>query len=217
MIIISINTSAKVCSVAVHQNGHLLANTNIHSERVASAHLTPIIDQLLNACGLSYQQISGIAVAKGPGSYTGLRIGVSTAKGLCFALDIPLIGINTLEAMAYEASQLNPGLRYAPMLDARRMEVFTAVYGPNLDILKETHAEVLSAESYQELLATQKLLFFGDGSEKSKVLLAQNPNAQFMENTIDATAIGIGFLACKRFEKGQFENLVTFEPYYLKV
>jgi tRNA threonylcarbamoyladenosine biosynthesis protein TsaB len=216
MTILSVNTSAKVCSVAIHQEGILLASTNIFSERVASSQLTPIIDKLLAACGLAYKQLNAVAVAKGPGSYTGLRIGVSTAKGLCFALDIPLIGINTLEAMAYVAQSQLPGYYYVPMLDARRMEVFTAVYDPNLALIKETHAEVLTEESYSELLATNKLLFFGDGSLKSKEIFAPNPNIVYSTTSIEATAEGVGYLASKRYAEGKFENLVTFEPYYLK-
>jgi tRNA threonylcarbamoyladenosine biosynthesis protein TsaB len=215
--ILSIETSQKVCSVAIHKNQELLINTTIFSDKSASGQLVPIIEQSLLNCQLKPNNLNAIAVAKGPGSYTGLRIAVSTAKGLCLAIDKPLIAINTLMAMAKQVVPFFPKNHlFCPMLDARRMEVYCAVFDSELNIVQITTAKIIDENSFVELLAENNVVFFGDGADKSMVILGKNRNAIFLDSKIYPSANQIGELAINKYEKGEYENLVTFEPYYLK-
>ncbi|MES2796394.1 MAG: tRNA (adenosine(37)-N6)-threonylcarbamoyltransferase complex dimerization subunit type 1 TsaB [Bacteroidota bacterium] len=215
--LLSIETSQKVGSVAIHKNNELLASHTLYTEKSASSLLTPQIEQILSNCDLKPSELSAIAVAKGPGSYTGLRIAVSTAKGLCVAIDKPLISVNTLEAMACQISPFFPKhYLLCPMLDARRMEVYCMILNQNLEIVEKTHAKIIDEGSFSELLDKNIVVFFGDGAAKCKTALSQNKNAIFLERAIFPNAEKVGELAVKKFEKQQFENLVTFEPYYLK-
>lgn len=218
-IILSIETSTKACSAAVHQDGKLLSVSELYNEKSSSGMLTTLISHVIKTANLTFQDLDAIAVAKGPGSYTGLRIGVSTAKGLCFTLERPLIAINTLEAMAYQLSTLNfqlPTL-LCPMLDARRMEVYCSIFNSDdLEIIEPTQAKIIDETSFADLLSTHKIMFFGDGAEKCRAVLSENPNAIFLEKTIFPSAKNIGFLATKAFEKEQFESVADFEPFYLK-
>jgi tRNA threonylcarbamoyladenosine biosynthesis protein TsaB len=216
LIILSINTTSKACSVALYSHGQLAASFSVYSEKVASAQLTPMIADLLQKTDTSPAALSAVAVAKGPGSYTGLRIGVSTAKGICTALDIPLLAINSLEAMAFDVAAFVPDhTLIAPMLDARRMEVYTAVYDKNLNEILPTQAKILENVPFAELLAQKHVYFMGDGASKCQPLLQNNNNAHFLTN-IWPTAGAIAQLAAVKYEQQAFENLVTFEPYYLK-
>ena len=231
-IILSIETSTKGCSAAVHQEGKLLSISELYHEKSSSGMLTTLIEHVLRVANLSFQDLDAIAVAKGPGSYTGLRIGVSTAKGLCFTLEKPLIAINTLEAMAfsiydlrmtiYESKIVNHKSEIAnylrcPMLDARRMEVYCAVYqGFAMQEVAQTQAKIIDETSFADLLENNKMLFFGDGAEKCKAILGGNPNAIFLNEIINPSARSVGVLATKAFENAQFENVADFEPYYLK-
>jgi tRNA threonylcarbamoyladenosine biosynthesis protein TsaB len=215
--ILSIETSQKVCSVAIHNNGEEIANCTLSSEKSASSLLTPIIEQTLANCYLKPTDLAAVAVAKGPGSYTGLRIAVSTAKGLCLAIEKPLIAIDTLKAMTSQVVDYYPiNYMYCPMLDARRMEVFCAVLNNNLAFLEKTNAKVLDEESFGELLNKNYVVFFGDGACKCKGLFGDNKNAIFLENKISPNAKTVGKLAYQAFLNSEFENLVTFEPFYLK-
>jgi tRNA threonylcarbamoyladenosine biosynthesis protein TsaB len=215
--LLSIETSQKVGSVAIHKNNELLACQTIYTEKSASSLLTPQIEQILSNCGLKPTDLAAIAVAKGPGSYTGLRIAVSTAKGLCVAIDKPLIAVNTLEAMACQISPFFPKhYLLCPMLDARRMEVYCMILNQKLDIIEKTHAKIVDESSFSELLDENIVVFFGDGAAKCKAAFAQNKNAIFLEKAIFPNAETVGELAVRKFEKQEFENLVTFEPYYLK-
>jgi tRNA threonylcarbamoyladenosine biosynthesis protein TsaB len=214
--ILSIDTSQKVCSVAISKNGEIIANTVLYNDKSASGLITPIIEQILLNCDLKPDALDAIAVGKGPGSYTGLRIAVSTAKGLCMAIEKPLIGINTLEGMAKQIAKYYPSdYLFCPMLDARRMEVFCAIYDSHINTIEETTSKIIDENSFSNLLAAHKIVFFGDGAAKCKVILSENKNAIFLEN-IFPNAGSIAELATIQYDKNQFENLVTFEPFYLK-
>lgn len=212
-VILSIETSTPVCSVAIHNEQGLVAMTNLHKGMSHSSLLNPVIQSLLQLTDLPMSELTAIAISKGPGSYTGLRIGTSTAKGLCYALDIPLISVETLKAMA--SGVQNPDEYFlCPMLDARRMEVYTSIYNNELSVIKETSPIVLDGNSFADILKKQKIIFFGNGSAKLKGVIS-NPNAYFIDN-VEPDAQYVGTLALKKFEEGQFEDLAYFEPYYLK-
>ncbi len=244
-IILSIETSTKACSAAIHQDGKLLSVSELYNEKSSSGMLTTLIEHVVKTASLKLQDVDAIAVAKGPGSYTGLRIGVSTAKGLCYTLEKPLIAINTLEAMAFSIYDLRAVRRsdsifdvenrsqvkndlivnhqssivnlLCPMLDARRMEVYCAVYkADTLEILEQTQAKIIDETSFADLLENHQIIFFGDGAEKCRATLGGNPNAVFLNQTIFPSAKSIGALATRAFEQQQFENVADFEPFYLK-
>lgn len=178
--------------------------------------LTTLIKNCLENAGYQLADFDAIAVAKGPGSYTGLRVGVSTAKGLCYALEKPLIAINTLEAMALQVGSFFKGHLLCPMIDARRMEVYCALFDDQNNFIRETAAVILNDESFQDLLKDFKVVFFGDGAAKCGPLLKEHPNAFFPSIDINPSARTIGQLAIAAFEQGNFEDVVAFEPYYLK-
>jgi tRNA threonylcarbamoyladenosine biosynthesis protein TsaB len=243
-IILSIETSTKACSAAIHQDGKLLSVSELYNEKSSSGMLTTLIEHVVKTASLTLQDVDAIAVAKGPGSYTGLRIGVSTAKGLCFTLEKPLIAINTLEAIAFQlsigwysawrhsAGRHSAGRHSAvnyqlggsplsiflcPMLDARRMEVYCAVYKVDtLELLEPTQAKIIDETSFADLFENHKIIFFGDGAEKCHAILGNNPNAVFLDQVIFPSAKSIGELATRSFEQQKFENVADFEPFYLK-
>ncbi len=215
-LILSIETSTKVCSVALHRGDTLLASSEILIERSHSKFITILIENLFSHSGEQMSDLDAIAVSKGPGSYTGLRIGVSTAKGLCYALEKPLIAISTLDSMAYEANRFNhTKALLCPMIDARRMEVYNALFDAELHCLEEVNAKIIEENSFKELLDKQPVLFFGDGSQKCIKPFGENKNAIFIENVFPS-AINIGVLALKAFEEKKFEDVAYFEPFYLK-
>jgi tRNA threonylcarbamoyladenosine biosynthesis protein TsaB len=185
--------------------------------------LTTLIQHVVKVSGLEFTDLDAIAVAKGPGSYTGLRIGVSTSKGLCFTLDKPLLAVNTLQALAWQVHNIVQSVSSSetpllcPMLDARRMEVYCALYlADTLEQVSPTEAKIIDETSFAEFLKNQKIIFFGDGATKCKEVLGKNANAVFLEQTINPSAKGIGVLAYEAYQVNQFENIADFEPYYLK-
>ena len=217
MLLLSIDTSTRGCSVALHGDAGLLANYELYTDRSSSAMLTTLMSSTVEHAGYTLQDLDAVAVAKGPGSYTGLRVGVSTAKGLCYALDKPFIAINTLEAMALQVSPFFPkDFLFCPMIDARRMEVYASVFDAENNIVESTRAIILDENSFQNLLENHKVVFFGDGAAKCKPLFEQNPNAFFISEEIRPSAKTVGKLAVKSFEKGEFEDVASFEPFYLK-
>ncbi|TDB63346.1 tRNA (adenosine(37)-N6)-threonylcarbamoyltransferase complex dimerization subunit type 1 TsaB [Arundinibacter roseus] len=218
MLILSLDTSIRGCSVALHANGLLLAAYELHTERSSSSMLTTLIKNVVEQAGYTLQALDAIAVAKGPGSYTGLRVGVSTAKGLCYALDKPLIGIPTLMGMAAQLAPLYPAnYLFCPMIDARRMEVYAAVYDTDLQTVMPTQAVILDELSIIDVLNTQQpIIFFGDGAHKAKAGLSVHPQAFFPSVEIQPSARTIGPLATEAFQQQQFEDVASFEPYYLK-
>ena len=215
--ILSLDTSTTVCSVALHTPaGTLLGCYDLYTERTASARLTTLVQEVVTHTGYTLANLSAIAVAKGPGSYTGLRIGVSTAKGLCMALDIPLIGVNTLAALTEQVRAFYPPhFLLCPLIDARRMEVYCAVYEQNGRLLRETAAVILDEHAFADLLPHRPMVFFGDGAAKAQPVLDQ-PNAHFPNGLVRPSARAVGTLAVAAYAAGQFEDLVRFEPYYLK-
>ena len=215
-LILSIDTSTKVCSVALHKYGKLLAISELYTEKSHSGMLTTLCENVVKHAGFSLNALDAIAVAKGPGSYTGLRIGVSTAKGFCFALDKPLISVNTLEAMAYQVKDFyDESHLICPMIDARRMEVYCQVLDNEMNIILETEAKIIDETSFSELLEQKRIVFIGDGSAKCQEKIV-HPSAIFPKIEITPSAKTVGILATNLYEKSLFENVVTFEPFYLK-
>ena len=216
MLLLSLDTSTTVCSVALHSDGGLLGCYELFTERTSSSMLTTLIGNVVQQTGFALNDLDGVAVAKGPGSYTGLRIGVSTAKGLCFALDRPLLSVNTLRAMTEQVRQFFLPTLFCPMIDARRMEVYCALYDQTGAEVKPTAAEIIDENSFGEWLADHQIVFFGDGADKCRAVLEKHPNALFLAELIRPSARTIGELATDKFRTGQFENLAAFEPFYLK-
>jgi len=214
--ILQIETATPVCSVAISVNGKTIALKEEKAQNIHASSLTLFIADVMEAAGLAYTDLDAIAVSKGPGSYTGLRIGVSTAKGLCFALDKPLIAINTLKMMAngYLLQHHNFGGLVCPMIDARRMEVFTAVFDHHLEEVEQTHAKIIDDKSFVLALQDHYVSFIGDGAEKCQTVI-DDPNAHFhLENFNSANYMSN--LAFAAFEAKTFEDVAYFEPFYLK-
>jgi len=214
-LILSIETATRICSVALHESGKLVAGEEVDRERSHSEQLVPMIQRLFSRGDYQLKDLDGIAISEGPGSYTGLRIGTSTAKGICYALDVPLIGVNTLMAMAFGASQgAEKRSLYCPMIDARRMEVYCLLVDEDLKTVEDTEAKILEPGSFLGHLNSQKILFFGDGSDKFKRIV-QHPNARFLKE-FNPSATYMGTLAFQKFKDEHFANLAYFEPFYLK-
>ena len=213
-LILLIETSTKNCSVALADGGKLIALKEEVSEKYShSEKLNYFIKTLFAKHKYDIKDIDAIAISKGPGSYTGLRIGVSTAKGLCYALDIPLIAISTLRAVAYGISQKQVAELYCPMIDARRMEVYNAFYDVANNEIRPVQAEVINENSFQKELKS-KVLFFGDGAQKCKEFI-KHPNARFIDGIYPSSQYMIS-IATSKFEDKIFEDIAYFEPYYLK-
>jgi tRNA threonylcarbamoyladenosine biosynthesis protein TsaB len=212
---LSLDTSSDGCSVAVHDTEKLLGCLEIHEEYAHGAKLAVLIKSVLEECKIALKDLSAVGIASGPGSYTGLRIGTSTAKGLCYSLGIPLISADTLSVMALRAKKRERrAALMCPMLDARRMEVYCAIFDSDLKFVQPIQAKVIEEGAFGELLENSKIVFFGNGAEKCRGLL-NHPNALFLEN-IYPSAVEVGELILKKFENRQFEDLVHFEPIYLK-
>ncbi|MFN0049100.1 MAG: tRNA (adenosine(37)-N6)-threonylcarbamoyltransferase complex dimerization subunit type 1 TsaB [Cytophagales bacterium] len=221
MLILSLETSTHVCSVALHRAGNLLACVEILIDKSHAEKITLLIEEVCIKAEVSLANIDAIAISKGPGSYTGLRIASSTAKGLCFALGKPFIAIDTLQSIALQVVklenldlQLVDNVAIVPMIDARRMEVFTANYDAHAIRISDFDAKIIDENSYRELLETKKLIFCGNGADKCQTTIL-HPNAKFIDG-IYPKATFIGYLATKKYLKNDFEDVVNFEPFYLK-
>jgi len=215
-LILAIETSTVVCSVALFDGPLILGLQELYTEKSHSQFLTPMVGNVVDQAGYKLEVLDAVAISMGPGSYTGLRIGTSTAKGLCFALDIPLISVNTLMAMVYGMNEFNQnGKLLCPMIDARRMEVFSMVTDDKMKILEDTQAKVIDELSYHQFLQEYEMLFFGNGSDKCKKILSKNPNAHFIKG-VNPSASNMGDLAWKKYQNKKFEDLAYFEPFYLK-
>lgn len=210
-IILSIETATTVCSVALSKDGSVIGSREINEGFVHAEKLTVFIQEILKEAQLEAAQLSAVAVSSGPGSYTGLRIGASVAKGLCYALDLPLISVPTLEAMALGAISLYPNdAFYCPMIDARRMEVYCALFDAELNIISPVEAKIIDAGFMSGF--SRPIICFGDGSDKAKTL--PEIKHQFVECLPSAANVSV--LAEKKFAMNAFENVSLFEPFYLK-
>ena len=212
--ILSLETSTEVCSVAVHNQGQLVAERESLDAYSHAEKLAPLIDEILADNNIKRGELSAVAVSAGPGSYTGLRIGTSTAKGLCYALNIPLITISTLESMLEGIEHGNENHLLCPMLDARRMEVYCLLADSNDHIILDTHAKIIDNTSFSDYLSTKKISFYGNGAEKCKQVIPSE-NAIFID-AVKPSAINIGTLASIKYQKNDFADLGNFEPDYLK-
>ena len=216
-LILSIDTSTAACSVALHQDDRLLGCYDLLTERTSAAMLTTLISDVVQQSGYELHHLNAVAVAKGPGSYTGLRIAVSTAKGLCFALDKPLLSVNTLTAMAEQVRPFFPeDYVLCPMIDARRMEVYCAFYDTAGLEVQPTSAQIIDQNSFADWLTRGPVVFFGDGAAKCRASLGNHLNAHFPDALVLPSARTVGHLATAAFAEGRFEDIVTFEPFYLK-
>ncbi len=215
--IILIETSTALCSVALAEDGRIVAYKESETPRAQASLTAPFVKELLDAQGIGVRDCDAVCVSKGPGSYTGLRVGVSTAKGLCFGAGIPLIAVGTLDTLVYQADDeglLPAGCRYVvPMVDARRMEVYTAVFTPSGHQLTDTRPQVIEDNSFADLLAEGPVLFIGDGAGKCREAIA-HPNAHFVQCCPKASAMLRPAFAA--WEARRFEDTAYFEPFYLK-
>lgn len=210
--ILNIETSTKNCSVALAKEGETIVCKEIAEMGYSHAEkLHVFIEEILAEANLKFSDINAIAVSQGPGSYTGLRIGVSAAKGLCYALDIPLIAVDTLEVLASQVA-IEEGL-IIPMIDARRMEVYSAIFDKNHQKIRDTKAEILTEESFSDMNET--IYFVGDSSQKAKTLL-QKDNFVFVDDVIYPSAKQMTKKSYTLFTKNRFEDVAYFEPFYLK-
>lgn len=210
--ILNIETATKNCSISIAKDGETIVCNEIAEEGYSHAErLHVFIEESIAAAGISFKDLVAIAVSQGPGSYTGLRIGVSAAKGLCFALGIPLIAVDTLQSLAAQVTIEN-GL-IVPMLDARRMEVYSAVFSSDLESQRNILAEVITEDSFQEY--NQTLYFVGDCADKCKEVLTKS-NFVFLEAIKYPSANQMSVLSYQKYLKEDFVDVAYFEPYYLK-
>lgn len=212
--ILNLETATTNCSVSVAEDGKLLAIKEHDTPNYSHAEQLHIfIQDVLREADIDISDLDAVAVSKGPGSYTGLRIGVSAAKGLCFSLDVPLISIATLTSMAHQTTFGDISF-IVPVLDARRMEVYSAVFDNGMHQLRETKAEIIDGSSFNEFIEKGKVLLLGNGAEKCKELL-QHPNFIF-DTSVVPSAREMVAMSYKKFKVGDFEDVAYFEPYYLK-
>lgn len=213
-IILNIETATKNCSVSLSEKDIVLSCIELNEAQFSHAEkLHDFILKVLKLSKYKMNDIEAVAVSKGPGSYTGLRIGVSAAKGICFALDVPLISVPTLSSLA-NSIEIKKGEYIIPMIDARRMEVYSSVFDDNHEQIRETKAEIINEDSFSEFLDQGKVYFLGDGAEKCKELI-HNSNAVFLENYFPS-ANEMAKLSYINFNSNNFEDVAYFEPYYLK-
>ncbi|ADX67994.1 tRNA (adenosine(37)-N6)-threonylcarbamoyltransferase complex dimerization subunit type 1 TsaB [Weeksella virosa] len=211
-LLLQIETSTKNCSVALSKDGHTIASIDENSDGyVHGEKLHQFIQWAIEGTPYTLQEIDGVCVSKGPGSYTGLRIGVSAAKGLAFSLGVPLISINSLQVLANAFQGADCDL-IIPMIDARRMEVYTAIFSSDAKALTPTEAKIIDEDSFRDL-SNKKLLLIGDGAMKTKEIL-QTLNADFVEAF--PTAKAMSKMAAEKFNRQEFEDVAYFEPFYLK-
>jgi len=221
-LILSIETSTSICSVALAKDGHLLGLRELNSKNSHAEILNGFIQDVLIESKHALTDLNAVAVSEGPGSYTGLRIGVSTAKGLCYSLDIPLINISTLQSLAFHTHENidvklleKENMLFCPMIDARRMEAYTAHYNTKIEEVRKVEAEIINEHTYSELLDKGPFIFSGDGAEKYQELYKNHPNAYFYPEILPS-AKGMLVMAEEKFKNTDFADLAYFEPYYFK-
>jgi tRNA threonylcarbamoyladenosine biosynthesis protein TsaB len=211
-LILNLETATKNCSVTLAKDGKTIACKEIAAQNFSHAEkLHVFIEEILSENNIQFSDLNAIAVSQGPGSYTGLRIGVSSAKGLCYALNIPLIAVDTLQLLAKQITIENGII--LPMIDARRMEVFSAFYNKNHIQIRSTQAEIIDESSYQEISGTIHLV--GDGIEKFKNTLTDEKFI-FHSDVVFPSAKEMSELSFDKFKKNDFVDVAYFEPFYLK-
>ncbi len=216
-LILSIESGTEICSVALSRDGEVIALRDNHVGRDHARLVATFVDELLKECGVEATGLDAVAVSKGPGSYTGLRIGVSLAKGLCYGLNIPLIGVGSLEALVQVAIEKSKdeelqGATLIPMVDARRMEVYTQQFDSNGVALSDITAKIVDESSFAELReGASRVIIFGDGASKCAEVL---PWVEILN--ITPSAVGVAKVAHAKFSKGESEDVAYFEPFYLK-
>jgi len=220
--ILHIDTSNEFCSVALSHNDKLIGLRETNEKDAHARVVALFTEEILKENNLNPSDLDALAVSEGPGSYTGLRIGVSAAKGFCYALNKPLIAVGTLKSMAngiiekYSLERkIESDMIFCPMIDARRMEVYAALFDVNGNEIRETKAEIIDENSFQELLNKHQIIFSGNGAKKCKPLLCQNKNAIFQADFTPSAKFMIP-TAMEKFKRKQFEDVAYFEPFYLK-
>ncbi len=216
MIILNIETSTSVCSAAISQDGKPIV-TRVNSDEQNHAKQLPIfIEELLEECRAQDLHLDAVALSQGPGSYTGLRIGTATAKGVCYGLNIPLIPIDTLQIMCQvlRANLESSSAILVPMIDARRMEVYCAQYDAQGKQLTEVEAKVIDEHAFEDILAEHQVVFFGNGAVKCKAVIA-HPHALFIDHIVPLAAY-MGYLAEEAYKADNFADVAYFDPFYLK-
>ncbi|HLT33712.1 MAG TPA: tRNA (adenosine(37)-N6)-threonylcarbamoyltransferase complex dimerization subunit type 1 TsaB [Aquaticitalea sp.] len=211
--ILNIETASTNCSVSLSKEGEILVlkeDQNLEFSHAESLHV--FIADVLKSVKIEPTQLNAVAVSKGPGSYTGLRIGVSAAKGLCFALDIPLISVETLESLAWQIDSTDGAI--VPLLDARRMEVYSAIYDCNHQQIRATEAEILNESSFKSFLDQGTVYFIGSGVDKLEALFTHH-NAAYVKGKLPSAA-QMASLSYDKYKQNNFEDVAYFEPYYLK-
>ena len=213
-LILNLETSSTNCSVCVAKDGEILAIRELNSANYSHAEKLHIfIEEVMQEASVQMQDLEAVAVSKGPGSYTGLRIGVSAAKGLCYALGIPLISISTLKSMASQV-KINDDEVLIPVLDARRMEVYSSVFDKNGKEIRETKAEIIDEHSFQDYINIKHVHFLGSGAEKIKELFSLETITYHCE--VVPSAKEMASISSNKYNVDDFEDVAYFEPYYLK-
>jgi tRNA threonylcarbamoyladenosine biosynthesis protein TsaB len=219
-LILNIETTTTVCSVCISDRGNVIALKQQGGEYTHAENLTVFIENVLAQCGKTLKDIDAVAVSEGPGSYTGLRIGVSVAKGLCYSLDVPLIAVNTLQHFSFAISSnekyKDKTALYCPMIDARRMEVYNAIYDSNNTMVLPVDARIIDNDSFADILSKKNnIYFFGNGAEKCKDVLSGKENAIFISGA-ELSSESMSHFSYEYFLANQFKDVAYFEPFYLK-
>lgn len=214
--ILNIESSTTNCSVSLANNGELISIRELNEKNYShSTKLHSFIEEVLKNSNITVNKLSAIAVSSGPGSYTGLRIGVSAAKGLCYALQIPLISVPTLKVLARQLNIQREDL-IIPVMDARRDEVYSAVYNSEYELVRNIFPEIIDSESFIELAKENKLYFIGNGQEKCERLIRKNSNLIFSNYDTFPSSKEMVLISYEKFKKSKFEDVAYFEPDYLK-
>jgi len=214
--LLHLETATEICSVALSKGNEIIASVCLEKGNSHTEHLFPFIEQVLAESHCKISELNGVVLSIGPGSYTGLRIGASAAKGICYALNIPLIGISTLQSIVFGAiskQKEEQKVLYCPLIDARRMEVFTALFDENGTTITEVEAQIVDEHFLASELEKHIIYFCGNGMTKCVPFL-QHKNARFIEATLNASNMLLPALA--KYENTQFEDVAYFEPFYLK-
>lgn len=216
-IILNIETATQNCSVGLARDGQVLAIRESNEKNIHAARVSVFSEEVCKEAGIEMKDMDAVAVSMGPGSYTGLRIGVSAAKGFCYALEIPLIAVPTLQSMALSVLLTDVDQEadlFCPMIDARRMEVYTALFNRENREIKATEALIVDEDSFKHDAKKHRIVYFGDGAEKCREVL--DPRGMNFIGGIMPSASGLAIIADQKFKQKKFEDLAYFEPYYLK-